>query len=86
MANASSGETNGSSLSTLRKAATFCAGQSVRFASVRLQTFLPSRQPARSKIAGREFRLGTISIYMGTCIAHIEHYDRTNAGIYMGTY
>ena len=37
-------------------------------ARVRFLTLLPSRQPSRSKTAGRELRLGTISTYMGTII------------------
>ena len=38
---------------------------------VRLRTRLPSRQPSRRRMAGREFRLGTVSMYMATSIEHI---------------
>ena len=38
---------------------------------VRLRTRLPSRQPSRRRMAGRELRLGTVSIYMATIIEHI---------------
>ena len=50
----------------IREALTLVSGQSVRFASVRLRTFLPSRYPSRSRTAGREWRLRTISMYLGT--------------------
>ena len=43
---------------TRRPAATFAAGHAVRLARVRLRTRVPSRHPSRSKIAGRELRLG----------------------------
>src|SRR5580693_5733910 len=60
------GSTTGWFLSTLRSASMRASDHSVRLAKVRLRIFLPSRQPSRSKAAGRELRFGTISIYMAT--------------------
>src|ERR1700730_15642849 len=51
-------------LSTARSASIWAAGQSVRLARVRLRVRRPSRQPSRRRIAGRELRLGTVSMYM----------------------
>ena len=62
------GETSGSSRRSRRRVSTLCLGQSERLASVRLRVFLPSRHPSRSRMAGGESRLGTISIYMGAII------------------
>src|SRR5438445_236325 len=62
------GETSGSSRRSRRRVSILCLGQSERLASVRLRLFLPSRHPSRSRMAGGESRLGTISIYMGAII------------------
>jgi hypothetical protein len=35
---------------------------------VRLWVFLPTRQASRSRMAGGELRLGTVSMYMGAII------------------
>ena len=43
-------------------------GHLERLAMVRLRTRLPSRQPSRRRMAGRELRLGTVSMYMATSI------------------
>jgi hypothetical protein len=40
------------------------AGQAERLAMVRLTIRLPSRTDSRSRIAGRELRFGTMSMYM----------------------
>ena len=70
----------------IRSASILSWGQSERLASVRFLTFLPSRHPSRSKTAGREFRLGTVSMYMGTIytsnLSKFDQYLHT----YMGTY
>ena len=54
---------------TRRRDSIWSAGQWLRLARVRLHIFLPSRCASRSRIAGREFRLRTVSTYMGTTIA-----------------
>ncbi len=42
-----------------------------------LRTRLPSRQPSRRRMAGREFRLGTVSMYMAIIRDHIPiQYNR----------
>ena len=50
------------------------------------RVFLPSRQPSRRRMAGRELRLGTVSMYMGAMIHHINHVVKENISYYMGTY
>ncbi|RLF58376.1 MAG: hypothetical protein DRN37_05115 [Thermoplasmata archaeon] len=57
-----------------RRASTFSFGQFVKFAMVRLRIFLPSLHPSLSRMAGRELRFGTVSIYMATYIQYINHH------------
>ena len=85
MVKASSGGTRRWPLSTRRRDSTFSAGQSVRLASVRLRTRPPSRQPSRSRTAGRELRLGTVSTYMGTTISCTPGHVKLFMFNYMGT-
>ena len=85
MVNAASGASTRWPLSTWRSASTFSAGQSLRLASVCLRTRFPSRQPRRSRIAGRELRLGTVSMYMGTTVDDLSHVVNMKSIIYMGT-
>ena len=68
MSKASSRPTNGSFLSTRRRASTFAFGHLERLARVRFLTLPPSRQPSRSRMAGGELRLGTVSMYMGMMV------------------
>ena len=50
---------------------------------VRLRTRLPSRQPSRRRMAGRELRLGTMSIYLVTLIYPIlSKYNRKDYPIH----
>lgn len=78
MANRSLAETSGSPFKSPLRASTFASGQVVRLASVRFLIFLPSRHASRSNRAGRELRLGTTSIYMGTILPHSLSYVKTN--------
>ena len=48
------------------------SGQSVIFARVTLTVFLPCRRLSRSKMAGRDFLLGTSSIYMTASIQNLS--------------
>ena len=43
-------------------------GHFERLARVRFLTFPPTRHPSRRRMAGGEFRLGTVSMYMGRSI------------------
>jgi len=51
---------------TCRRASTFCGGQGLRLARVRLRTRPPSRKNSRSSTAGEEFRLEMTGTYMHT--------------------
>ena len=50
-------------------AAMAASGKAVRFASVRFTVRFPTRWLSRSRIAGRELRFGTRSMYMGATIS-----------------
>ena len=56
-------------LSRVRSPSTRGSGQELRLARVRLMTFLPCREDWRNRIQGGEFRLGTLSMYMGTVLS-----------------
>ncbi len=58
--------TGGSFRSRRRRVSVLLWGHFGRLASVRFLTFPPSRHPSRNRMAGGEFRLGTVSMYMGT--------------------
>ena len=64
----SSVETSCSPLRTRRMASTWFIGSFEMLPSVRLRTFLPSRKDSRSRMAGFEPRLGTISTCMATSL------------------
>ena len=64
--------TSFSSVRRRRNNSTFSIGQPAKLAMVRLRISLPpSRRLSRSKTAGGELRLGTMSIYMVSYVYHI---------------
>ena len=85
MSKASSRPTSGSSLSSRRRMSILPLGHLERLARVRFLTLPFSRQPSRRRMAGGEFRLGTVSMYMGiivldsSAILNLENFH------YMGT-
>ena len=83
---ASSRPTRGSFFRRRRKVSTFSMGQEERLAIVRFLTLPSSRHPSRSRTAGGEDRLGTISIYMATNIDDTARYVNNNPHHYMGTH
>ena len=72
MSKASSRPTIGSSLSSRRRESIFPLGHLERLARVRFLTLPFSRQPSRRRMAGGEFRLGTVSMYMATSVADLS--------------
>ena len=75
-----------SPLSTARIASACWSDNAERLAMVRLMMRFPSRTDSRSKMAGRELRFGTMSMYMGACIAHAHLFALIWSNQYMGTF
>ena len=73
MSKASSRPTSGSSLSSRRRVSIFPLGHLERLARVRFLTLPFSRQPSRRRMAGGEFRMGTVSMYMATMCSRFIH-------------
>ena len=73
MSKASSRPTSGSSLSSRRRESIFPLGHLERLARVRFLTLPFSRQPSRRRMAGGEFRMGTVSMYMATMCSRFTH-------------
>jgi len=86
MSKASSRPTSGSSLRSRRRVSTLPLGHLERLARVRFLTLPFSRQPSRSRMAGGEFRLGTVSIYMATTVLDPAQKNNRKYHHYMGTF